>query len=90
MTPPVSRTDRLPPLACKAHVPTEVTRALAFGLVVNGVTKKQVARHIGIDVKTLAVHYEAEVEFGLQKAVRASCQRSFEADAETESRHAKL
>jgi hypothetical protein len=53
---------------CKAHVPTEVTRALAFGLVVNGVTKKQVARHIGIDVKTLAVHYEAEVEFGLQKA----------------------
>jgi hypothetical protein len=50
------------------HAPTEMTRALAYGLAVNGVDKTRIAKHLNVDFKTLSKYYSDEIELAIEQA----------------------
>jgi hypothetical protein len=49
------------------HAPTEITRALAYGLAVNGVDKTRIAKHLNVDCKTPAKYYSDEIELSIEQ-----------------------
>lgn len=46
----------------KAHVPTDETRAHVSALCSFGVTHEHIAKHMGIDPKSLRKHYREELD----------------------------
>lgn len=53
----------------RAHEPTQHTYDMVLGFVVNGVPQARIAKHIGIDEKTLRSHYGEMIDRGKEAAV---------------------
>lgn len=60
-----------------AHAPTEESRAMVESLSGFGIPQDEIARLVGIDPKTLRLHYAAEIELGGIKATAKVAQNLF-------------
>ena len=55
-------------MANPSHKPTEKTRAEVSALYSFGITQEEIAKYIGIDPKTLRLHYRSELDEAHVKA----------------------
>jgi hypothetical protein len=60
-----------------AHEPTEDSRALVESLSGFGIPQEEIARLIGIDPKTMRLHYAEQIELGFIKAKAKVTQNVF-------------
>ncbi len=60
-----------------AHEPTDDTRNLVESLSGFGIPQEEIARLVGIDPKTLRVHYADQIELGAIKATAKVAQNLF-------------
>jgi hypothetical protein len=60
-----------------AHVPTEESRTLVESLSGFGIPQDEIARLLGIDPKTLRLHYAEQIELGSIKATAKVAQNLF-------------